>query len=242
MTLVAANGINVIKEQMGLTMPQADTGSGSARAEWADAWTGKEPGYRLLRNVHILSTLVAEILELGFLRKISPLPLNLSQFHLLRLMSFNGLSHVGDVAESLGVSAPAATKNIDKLERLGLVTRTRSAGDRRATLVSLSQEGRKLVRECEEFKSTRLSAMLEGFRPDEVAELSTLVEKLCVSLLGADAQSRGACLRCAAYLQEGCLVGGVSGGCPYRGIWAGNRDEGASRPPAWPHDGILWSE
>jgi len=242
LTVVRRGRINVIKEQMGLTMPQADTRQGSAQAPWADAWNGREPSYRLLRDAHILSALVAEILERRFLRKISPLPLNLSQFHLLRLMSFKGLRHIGDVADSLGVSAPAATKNIDKLERLGLVTRARSAGDRRATLVSLSPEGRRLVREYEESKSSQLSSVLATFTPEELQVFAVFVERLCGSLLDANTPARGACLRCAAYLQEGCLVGEKSGGCPHRELFADRRAEDTAHPPAWPDHGIFWSE
>jgi DNA-binding MarR family transcriptional regulator len=227
---------------MGLTMPQADTRQSPARAPWADAWSGQESSYRLLRSVHILSVLVSEILESKFLRRISPLPLNLSQLHLLKLMSFDGLRQVGDVAGSLGVSAPAATKNIDKLERLGLVIRTRSTGDRRTTLVSLSPEGRQLVREYERTKAFHLSSILGSFRPEELREFAALVERFCASLLGAEPPAAGPCMRCAAYLQEGCLVSEVSGGCPYRGVYSGHGTERAAGPPACSGDGVLWSE
>ncbi len=54
-------------------------------------------------------------------------------------MTLNGRHQAGELAEFLGVSAPAATKNIDKLERFGLVVRSPSKGDRRATQLSASR-------------------------------------------------------------------------------------------------------
>ena len=117
--------------------------------------------FRLLRYTHIFASAVREILELKLLREISPLPLTLSQFHLLKLMTVNGQHQMGQLADFLGVSPPAATKNIDKLERLKLVVRNPSKGDRRATLLSVSPKGRRLVRKYEELKTARLSPVLE---------------------------------------------------------------------------------
>ncbi len=173
---------------------------------------------RLVRHSHIFASTVREILELKLIREASPVPLSLSQFHLLKLMCLNGVHQVGEVADFLGVTPPAATKNIDKLEALGLVARAPSKGDRRATLLSVSPKGRTLVRRYERLKAARLSPVLEKFRPEEVELLSHLLERFSVSLLerelgrGGD----GICLRCDAYLQRGCPVGLLRGGCSYQ--------------------------
>src|SRR3990172_1781993 len=92
--------------------------------------------FRLLRSSHIFASAVREILEQKLVREVSSVPLTLSQFHLLKLMHLNGRHQVGQVADFLGVSPPAATKNIDKLEALGLLVREPSKGDRRARLLS----------------------------------------------------------------------------------------------------------
>jgi DNA-binding MarR family transcriptional regulator len=151
--------------------------------------------------------------------------LTLPQFHLLKLISINGQHQVGEVAEFLGVSSPAASKNIDKLERLGLVTRTPSTGDRRATLLSANQKGRELVRRYEAMKADRLAPILARFKPAEIDQLSHLLERFSVLLFDHEKSGDGFCLRCAAYVEEHCPVGHVIGNCPYERIRSRNRPE-----------------
>ncbi|MFQ5876685.1 MAG: MarR family winged helix-turn-helix transcriptional regulator [Acidobacteriota bacterium] len=186
---------------------------------------GPEPARlrRLLRYSHVFSAAVREILEARYLGEVSPDPLTLPQFHLLKLIALNGRHQVGEVAEFLGVSSPAATKNIDKLERLGLVTRAPSEGDRRATLLSASQRGHRLVRRYERLKAERLAPVLSKFRPDEIDQLARLLERFSVLLFERESPEDGYCLRCAAYCQERCPIGHVLGNCPYEKIRARNR-------------------
>ncbi len=167
-----------------------------------------------------------EILETKLLREVSPAPLTLSQFHLLKLVSFDGQQNMGQLADFLGVSPPAATKSIDKLEGLGLVTRSRSTGDRRATLLAVSPEGRRLVEAYEALKTSRLSPVLGHFLPDEIVVFRELLERFSVSLLEHEPPEEGFCLRCAAYVETDCPVGRVRGGCPYQKFQV----EAANRP------------
>jgi DNA-binding MarR family transcriptional regulator len=168
----------------------------------------------LIRYSHIFSSVVRDVLELELLREITPLPLSVSQFRLLKLMTFDGLDQLGEVAGFLGVSPPAATRTIDKLERLGLVSRSPSKGDRRATLLSVTPAGRKLVRRYEELKIARLSPVLEGFGSRDLKKFAGLLQRFSVSLVKAN-DTGGFCLRCAACIDGDCAIGKVRGGCPY---------------------------
>lgn len=198
-------------------MPGNSAASGSRRAPRADGRVrGAGDSSRLLRYSHIFASAVNEVLESKLLRDASPLPLTVSQFHILKLMALNGQHQVGEVAGFLGVSAPAATKNVDKLERLGLLVRTRSEGDRRASLLSVSPKGRRVVAKHEELKLVRLAPVLEKFQPAEIEQLSQLLERFAVSLLESEPPRNGFCLRCAAYIEPGCPVGELRGGCPYQ--------------------------
>jgi len=133
-------------------------------------------------------------------------------------MFLNGRHQVGEVADFLGVSPPAATKNIDKLEAHGLVVRAPSKGDRRATLLSVSPKGRRLVRRYEELKTARLAPVLARFRPEELEQLKHLLERFSLLLLEKELarEGDGVCLRCDAYIQSACPVGQLRGGCPYQ--------------------------
>jgi len=53
---------------------------------------------------------------------------------------------LGQLAESLGTDAPAATVAVNDLERRGLVTRCEHPKDRRAKLVTLTAKGRATMR------------------------------------------------------------------------------------------------
>ena len=171
---------------------------------------------KLLRYSHIFSAAVRDVLETRMLQEVSPFPLSLSQFHILKLMSIDGDHQIGEVADFLGVTPPAATKNIDKLERLGLVVRRPSKGDRRATLLSVSPLGRRLVLNYEELKAARLYPVLEEFDETELNDFSELLKRFSVALFRMEGNDAGYCLRCAAYLEEDCPIGEVRGGCPYR--------------------------
>ncbi len=187
--------------------PKRSTSAGFAHA--ADRQT------QLLRYIHIFSSSVREILELRLLEEVASVPLTLSQFHFLKAIAANGGHPVGEVAGLLGLSPPAATKSLNKLEGLGLVVRSPSKGDRRATLLSPSPKGRRLVRKYEGLQCSLLHRVLEPFSSEELDRMTRLLERFSISLLGTEQPGNGSCLRCGAYIEETCRVGEVRGGCPY---------------------------
>ncbi|MCP4246246.1 MAG: winged helix-turn-helix transcriptional regulator [bacterium] len=193
---------------------------------------GGWPVARLLRCSHIFASCLREIVEEQLLRQVSPSRLTASQFHVLKLMSRNGLHQVGDVADLLGVSPPAATKNIDKLERLGLVVRTPSPGDRRATLLSVSPTGRRLVQAYDEVAAARLSRATGEFGSEEIELFTGLLERFSVALLGLEPSQRGCCLRCAANIASDCAVGRLRGGCPYHQTHVTESSDGKDEEPS----------
>jgi DNA-binding MarR family transcriptional regulator len=177
----------------------------------------------VLRRSHIFSSVVREILETRVLEEASDLPLTLSQFHMLKLMTVTGRHQVGELSTFLGVSAPAVTKNVDKLERFGLVLRVPSEDDRRATWLVPSQKGRRLVERYEALKAKRLFPVLDAIPAEDLDRFADILEKVSVALLRQEETPRGFCLRCAAYIETGCPVGHVRGGCPYDPPGAGTQ-------------------
>lgn len=197
-------------------MSTIDSQSPPSAGEGANGGTAAAERFRnVLRLSHIFSSVVREILEIRLVEDTTPLPLTLSQFHILKLMTLNGRHQVGELAEFLGVSAPAITKSVDKLERFGLVVRTPSEDDRRAVLLAPSAKGRRIVERYEELKVARLHPVLTGFSDQELGEFAGMLERVAVALLKQEVTPRGFCMRCAAYIETGCPVGHVRGGCPY---------------------------
>lgn len=170
---------------------------------------------RFLRCSHIFNAAVREISDPRSLEGLSDRSLTVPQLHLLKLMAGEGRHKVRDVAAFLGVSSPAATKCIDKLERMGLVTRTRSTEDRRTTVLDASEKGRSIVRAYERAKRERLEPILEEFDRQEIDRLVELLEMFAVSLFRRRLPRRGTCLFCGAYGDENCPIGRIRGSCPY---------------------------
>jgi MarR family 2-MHQ and catechol resistance regulon transcriptional repressor len=194
--------------------------------------TDSQDLFNLLRHAHIFSAVVKEILELKLLREVSPAPLSLSQFHLLKLISLNGQHQVGQIADFLGVSAPAASKNIDKLERLGLASREPCEGDRRAILLTSSRRGRNLVRRYEELKTRRLKPVLGALTTAELRRLSQLLERFSMALIDAEDTGEELCFRCSAYFDDNCPITHIHDDCPYQKVRRTVGDGRTERGPA----------
>jgi len=89
---------------------------------------------------------------------LSPFSLTFSRYEALALLSFarNGSMAMARMGERLQVHPTSVTSTIDRLERDGLVKRTPHPDDRRATLATLTAEGRTLHDEA--------TKALEGIR------------------------------------------------------------------------------
>lgn len=186
---------------------------------------------RLLRSSHLIASAVREALEARLLREATPLPLSPSQLRLLRIVVRNGGYPAGRVAGLLGLSPPATTKNIDKLESLGLLFRSGAARDRRTVLVSASQTGRHLVRRYEDLESAALAPVLDDLGATEIEHLAGLLERLAAELLRPILRDGPACMRCGGYFRQDCPLGTGRGGCPCLRLLDGPDRETAVGPP-----------
>lgn len=187
--------------------------------------------FQVIRYSHVFASAVHEVLDQRLLREVCPYPLSMTQFHLLRLLAKNGLHQVGEAAGFLGVSAPAATKNIDKLEALGLLVRRPSREDRRAMLLSVSRRGRRLVRAFESLAMRRVTEVCESTSDDELRQLARLLERMSISLFQCAKPDEGFCLRCAAYVEDSCPIRHAVGGCTYQELRETRVRAGGARPP-----------
>ena len=64
-----------------------------------------------------------------------------SQFRALRVLSHHGVMRLSDLSEQLHIAARSTTEVVDALESRDLVERRTDPGDRRATLVELTEHG-----------------------------------------------------------------------------------------------------
>ena len=95
---------------------------------------------------------------------------------------------MGDISDWLLVSSGNITGIISRLEKDGMVTRTRSAGDRRTHLVRLSRKGREEFERMSSAHEKWIKNLLSGMTRKEMATLDELLTKVKVSLAEEDAK------------------------------------------------------
>jgi DNA-binding MarR family transcriptional regulator len=88
--------------------------------------------------------------------------LTLPQWRILVVVAQSDGSRVGEVASRIGVSLPAASRLVRRLERRGLVTATRDERDRRATNVRPTEAGLRLWEDVAGRRRRRLAAALDA--------------------------------------------------------------------------------
>ena len=136
----------------------------------------------LIRSSRIVSTAVDEILERDPLRAAGGEQMTHRQLELLEFINHSG-HHIDDVAKFLGISPPAATKAVDKLEQRGLVQRVASNTDRRLTLLTCSDAGLALVDRYHALQQQALALALTWFGDQEIAGLTDLLERYALALI-----------------------------------------------------------
>ena len=168
-----------------------------------------------LHNAHIFASTVSEILEEKYLRQTVDLDISLPQFNLLRLIALKGTHHVRQIASFLGVSQAAASKNVDKLVRMGLINREVQQQDRRAVSLSLTVRGKNVVQKYEVHKEEKLRSVLNQFSEAELDTLTRGLEKLSHLILKREEDFGDFCMKCSAYYVEYCPLRGLHNTCIY---------------------------
>ncbi|HHY58988.1 MAG TPA: MarR family transcriptional regulator [Clostridia bacterium] len=97
------------------------------------------------------------------------------QFFTLRLLSREGQMKVTDIAACLGVTLSAITGLINRLYKLGLVTREQDEADRRIVWIKLTQKGQDLINDLNEKRAQLLAQILQDLPPEEFAKLEQLL-------------------------------------------------------------------
>jgi DNA-binding MarR family transcriptional regulator len=82
------------------------------------------------------------------------------------------------LAAEEGISAPALSGHVDRLERAGLIERVRSEDDRRRVGLVLTDEGAAVLKRVRALRTTWLTARLRGLEPEELAAIEAALEPL----------------------------------------------------------------
>ncbi len=96
----------------------------------------------------------------------APVPLTVPQHRLLVLVSSDGPRRVGTLADDLGVNQSNASRLVARLAAQGLVRRIEDPGDRRASLVGVTDVGQHVLDAVSVLRLRELRAVVGAMRPE----------------------------------------------------------------------------
>ena len=123
-----------------------------------------------------LSFLIQGILE----RRAREHDLSVIQIRLLGVLR-DRKPTMNELARLLSLDKSSVTGLVDRAERRGLVARVASTADRRAVLVSLTDQGRSLASAAAASFEADISLLLEHLPPSDRGVLSRLISRLLVA-------------------------------------------------------------
>ena len=123
----------------------------------------------LIRTADLVRRLVGDLVE--------PLGITAQQYNVLRILRGAGADGLPtlEIAERMIEQTPGITRLIDRLERKKLVTRERSATDRRCVYCRITETGLELVGRLDAPVQEAAGVSLESLNDRELAQLVELL-------------------------------------------------------------------
>jgi DNA-binding MarR family transcriptional regulator len=127
--------------------------------------------YRLAILSHTVSTLIARVYDKRF-------GLTIPEWRVIAIVGrFPGLSAV-EVAERTMLDKVAVSRAVTKLIKAGRIEREFADADRRRSILTLSEEGRKVHDEIAPLALGMEEDLLHGLSDEQIATLNTIIERL----------------------------------------------------------------
>jgi MarR family 2-MHQ and catechol resistance regulon transcriptional repressor len=111
-------------------------------------------------------------------RSIAQAGLGLTDFAALEALLHKGPLRIWQIQQKVRLASGSMTAAVDRLEKLGLVVRKASPDDRRARVVELTPQGRRLAAACFERHAKDLEALMSVLSEKEMQQLYGSIKKL----------------------------------------------------------------
>jgi len=108
----------------------------------------------------------------------------LTDFVALEALLHKGPLTISEIQDKVRLASGSMTAAVDRLEELGLVVRKSSRSDRRARVVELTAQGKRLAASCFERHANDLEALMSALSQEEKERLYESLKKL--GLLAAE--------------------------------------------------------
>lgn len=121
----------------------------------------------------------ADHIQIAFTRLFREFGITSQQYNVLRILRGAGEPlPILEIGDRMVTVVPAITGLIDRLEKQGLVRRTRSEEDRRVVSVTILGQGLKLLGDLDKPLAKLNKQLLDHMEEDELKNLITLLEKM----------------------------------------------------------------
>ncbi len=134
--------------------------------------------------VDLLTTLLSSTFRQILWKQALELDLNYSQAQVLFLVAKNPGALMGTVARSFGITLPAVTQVVDRLESKGFLERSENPQDRRQVRLFLTREGEGLARRLEALQVEGLGRVLKRLSAADRKDVIHGIERLVSAARG----------------------------------------------------------
>jgi DNA-binding MarR family transcriptional regulator len=121
---------------------------------------------------------VARRLREAARQSLTPWDITPAQLRALRVLRHHGALRLSELSDHLRIAARSATEVTDALESRGLVGRRPDPGDRRATLVELTERGASVLGAIDAARGTDAERVFGRLSPTDRAHLARILRKL----------------------------------------------------------------
>jgi len=108
--------------------------------------------------------------------------LDRSAYGIMCRLSDEGAQRLGSLAQMFGLDPSTITRQVQALEHSGLVRREADPSDRRASLLSLSEEGETVLARTRSHRRERMRQALADWSDADLEEFGRLLERFNVSI------------------------------------------------------------
>ena len=134
--------------------------------------------------VELLTTLLSSTFRQILWKQALELDLNYSQAQVLFHVAKNPGLLMSGAARSFGITLPAVTQVVDRLEAKGFLQRTEAPRDRRQVRLFLTREGERLARELEDLQVKGLARVLARLTSADRKDVIRGIEQLVSAARG----------------------------------------------------------
>jgi DNA-binding MarR family transcriptional regulator len=152
----------------------------------------------------LFSDIIVRTMNVQLLRDLEEMGITVSQLQALTLVAERRSHSVGELAEGLGVTHPAAVKLAHKLHEKGLIERSVSETDHRQSLLSATASGRDLVNRIRRERAQRLSGILGRMGAEDRLAMMRGLESFVTAALQDERALDGLCWSCQTLLPTDC--------------------------------------